>query len=183
MIHWEAELNCFTTVVWNVMIDHLRKSNRAVSFRESPTKLLSRWYMTPSKIHSFYPETSPNCFRWCSELGSFLHIFWSCEHLKPIWRAAITRIEESSKQKIPLSPQACLLYATVPNIPTPCNRLLHSLTSSIQWMIAFNWRTHNLSWSQVLSRMEMLRLSEMIHHTLYDSMHIFNNKWNYWILP
>lgn len=59
MIPWEAELDCsFTTEVWNVMIDNLRKSNRAVSFRESPTKLFSRWYMTPSKIHS-YPETSP----------------------------------------------------------------------------------------------------------------------------
>lgn len=147
------------------------------------SKLLTRWYLTPQKIHNFYPTVSPNCFRGCSEQGTLVHIFWSCKFLKPIWQAANNRIKEASGQTIELTPKICLLFASIPNIPIPCNRLIYSLFSAIQWMIAYNWRSTNLIWSQVLSRMELMKLTERIHHTLYDNMHIFNKKWSYWDPP
>lgn len=155
-------------------MDNLRKSNRAISFRETPLKLFTRWYLTPKKIHDFYPTASPNCFRGCSEQGTFVHKFWSCTFLKPIWHAVANRIKEATGKTIELTPRICLLFASVLNIPTICNRLIHSLFSSIQWMIAYNWRSNNLIWSQVLSRMEMMKLTERIHHTLHDNMYIFS---------
>lgn len=183
MIRWEAEIgSSFPMDSWTKMIKNLRKSNCAAAFRESPIKLHIRWYMTPSRIHSFYPSTSPNCFRGCLLEGSYIHIFWGCKFLEPIWDKLINKLENPLKKKISLSPQICLLYATVPDVPSPCNRLIHSLISSIHWMIAFNWKTQNLPWPQVESRMESLRLSERIHHTLSDTMHIYNEKWKFWSL-
>ena len=184
MLRWEADLNCTISVEsWSNMIDNLRKSTCAAAYRESPLKLLTRWYMTPSKIHSFYPTSPSGCFRGCPEEGDFLHIFWSCKHLDQVWSPMVTRLESVLKKRITLSPQICLLFDTVPDIPLPCNGLIHSLISSIHWMIAFNWRSQNLPWSQVESRMEMIRLSERIHYTLFDRMQKFNEKWSYWSTP
>ena len=184
MERWEIELNCsFQADQWLVMIDNLRKSNRAAAFRETPLKIFTRWYMTPAKIHSFYPNVSPNCFRGCQEVGNYFHIFWDCKLLQPIWLAVVERLEITLKKKIPLTPYICLLFATVPDVPSPCNRMIHSLISAVQWMIACNWKSQNLPWPQVISRMESIKLSERIHHTLYDSMHIFSNKWLYWPTP
>lgn len=181
MLQWEADLDISIPLKsWNVMIENLRKCNIAASFRESPMKLFSRLYLTPSKIHSFYPSASPNCFRGCNIPGTYLHIFWDCVYLEPIWNAAANKIESITKKKINLSPQLCILYATIPDIPISCIRLTHSLISSIQWMIALNWKSQNLPWTQVLSRMDMLNLSERIYHTLHDSMHSFDEKWSLW---
>lgn len=145
------------------MLANLWKSNHAISFRETPIKLLTRWYLTPTKIHNLYPTDSPNCFRGCSEQGTFIHIFWSCKFLKPIWHAAASRIKDAAVKTIELTRRICLLYASIPNIPTSCNRLTHSLFSSIQWMIAYNWRPNRLLWLQVLSRMEIMKLTNSLH--------------------
>lgn len=163
------------------MSTNLRKSNKAISFREAPIKVFSRWYLTPEKLHSYYPLVSPNCFRGCSVPGTFIHIFWSCTYLDLIWCKAFEIIESSSKQKITPTPQICLLFANIPNVPLPCTRLIHSLCSSILWMIAYNWKSNNLPWQQVVSRMESIKLAEWIYHTLNDTTHIHKNKWSFWI--
>ena len=162
------------------MTENLRKSNRAVSFRETPTKLFTRWYLTPSKIHTFYPSVSPDCFRGCQTEGTLLHIFWSCPCLAQVWTEVTHRIEKSSRHKISLTPQICLLYGNVPDIPLPCSRLLHSLCSSVQCIIALNWRSEEIIWSQVLDRMALLKLSERVYHTVNDSHQVFEAKWSYW---
>lgn len=87
MIKWESDLGItFSMDDWMSMSINLRKSNKAISFRETPTKVFSRWYLTPVKLHSYYPSVSPNCFRGCSVPGTFIHIFWSCPYLDLIWR-------------------------------------------------------------------------------------------------
>ena len=183
MLQWEAELNdTFPLDTWLTMSENLRKSNKAISFRETPMKLFARWYLTPSKIHTFYPSLSPNCFRGCQSEGTLLHLFWSCPRLSQLWIEAASRFEKSSKHRFPLTPQICVLYGNIPDVPLPCSRLFHSLCSSIQWMIALNWRSDVILWSQVLDRMDLLMLSERIHHTLNDSRHIFEAKWAYWSL-
>lgn len=99
MIQWETEIGCsFPMDSWS-KIENLRKSNCAAAFRESPLKLHIRWYLTPAKIHSFYPMASPDCFRGCPEEGSYVHIFWSCKHLEPIWNAVINRLENPLKKE------------------------------------------------------------------------------------
>ena len=184
MLRWEKDLDCsFSADSWYSMSENLQKCNKAISFRDTPVKLFSRWYLTPSKLHSFYPLISPNCFRGCSEQGTLLHTFWSCPFLDQIWRAATSRFESSYGHKISLTPQICLLYATIPDIPTSHMRLFHSLCSSIQWMIALNWKSNTILWSQVLERMEVYKISEKIYHTLNDNLHIYNSKWSNWNVP
>lgn len=181
MLKWESDLGVsFSVDEWTSMSDNLRKSNKAISFRETPIKIFSRWYLTPSKLHTYYPSISPNCFRGCAEPGTLMHTFWNCIHLNQIWHKATDIIENSSKQKIIPTPQICLLFANIPNIPSPCMRLFHSLCSSSHWMIAYNWKSNNLPWQQVVTRMESLKLSKWIYHTLNDSTHIHKRKWSYW---
>lgn len=75
MLHWEADVDSPIPIeTWNTMIDNLRKCNLAASFRESPMTLFSRLYLTPLKIHSFYPAASPCCFRGCAEPGTYLYL-------------------------------------------------------------------------------------------------------------
>lgn len=71
----------------------------------------------------------------------------------------------------------CLCFTSIPDVPIPCERLIHTLFVAIHWVTELNWRTSALSWSQVLARMEVIKLSEHIHHTLYDTLHIYDKKW------
>lgn len=74
----------------------------------------------------------------------------------------------------------CPLFTSIPDVPIHSTRLIHTLFSSIHWTIAFNWHSTSIPWPQVLNRMEQIKLSERIHHTLFDTMHIFKKKWTLW---
>lgn len=79
-----------------------------------------------------------------------------------------------------LTYQMRILFAEIPEVFPPQQKLAHTLFSAIQWAIALNWRCPSVPWSQVLLRMESIRLMERVHHTLMDSMHIFDHKSENW---
>lgn len=43
------------------------------------SSLHTRQYLTPAKLHIVYPAVSPQCFCCYSDMGYFIHIFWSCK--------------------------------------------------------------------------------------------------------
>lgn len=129
-------------------------------------------YETPFYLPCLYPP----CFRGCTESGSLIHIFWSCKHLKPICQEAASKVSTIAGRLITLTVQMCLCFTPIPVVPIPCVKRIHTLFIAIHWVTALNWRTSAFSWSQVLARMDAIKLSERVYHTLYDTMHIQENK-------
>lgn len=62
-----------------------RKSSIANTFPEQIFKILSCWYQVPAVLDKIFLQTS-NLFKRCSsEVGTLLHIFWSCPKVCPFW--------------------------------------------------------------------------------------------------
>ena len=74
---WEREMDCkFTTSQRQNMIDLSLKSSICTKNQEINYKVLPRWYYTPQRLHTFYPEISDRCWRCMEERGTMFHIFW-----------------------------------------------------------------------------------------------------------
>lgn len=74
----------------------------------------------------------------------------------------------------------CLLFALLPEVPAPIQNLAHTLFWAIILAIALNWRSPIVPWTQVLQRMDTIRLMGRIHHTILDTMYVYDCKWKSW---
>lgn len=80
---WEADLDLtFSTAQKQRIIHFALKSSLCTKTQEMNFKLLTRWYLTPSRLHKCFPSSSDRCWRCGEEEGSLLHISWSCPRLQ-----------------------------------------------------------------------------------------------------
>lgn len=182
MLKWENE--CSLTISledWYTSIDNLRKCTRSLTIRETPIKLLTRWYLTPLKLHTIFPSTPSNCFRGCSSPGSFTHIFWDCDKISFIWRQLETFSSKIADTNITLSLSNCLLFSPITNLSIPQTRLIHTISVAIQWLIAVHWKSNSFPVSQLKTRINSIYIMERIFHTIYNSITFHTNKWDPWI--
>lgn len=158
------------------------KCSKSLTTKETAIKLITRWYYTPTRIHKIYPQSSPNCFRGCSHLGSYIHTFWECEKLQPTWKEILKLIDKLVGNPINLTFHHCILLQDIPEITKPLMRLIHSICVATLWGIALHWKSSSIPFAQIISRIDSMRITEKIFHTLHDSIPVFDAKWNPWFL-
>lgn len=82
MLKCEEELReQFMEQEWDLMWTNLRKCTRSLSVRDTALKIFTRWQYTSFKLSTIYPQASPHCFQRYSQVGFFLHTFWTCENM------------------------------------------------------------------------------------------------------
>ena len=183
MSKWESELGLeYGLEDWERNWLNLRQCTVSLSFRETALKFFTRWYYTPQRIQQIFPQASPHCFRGCLTSGSFFHIFWDCEHVSSVWKKVFELIDKLGGSQTDLSYRQCLLFEKIPDTPRPLRRLIHTLCTAVLWVVAFNWKSPIVPFTQVLSRMDLIMLSEQIFHKLHDTVPIYEAKWNPWWL-
>lgn len=69
-------------VQWRKACIFAHKCSLSTSTQETAYKLLTQWYATPVKLHSWFPDYSDTCWRCHKERGTLLHIWWQC----PVWK-------------------------------------------------------------------------------------------------
>lgn len=181
MHKWEKECNLhLTSDEWQDCILNLRKCTRSITIRETPYKLITRWYFTPSRLHAIFPSSSPNCYRGCDAPGSFTHIFWECNKISFIWQQLDSFASKISNRQINLTLPNCLLFTTIPGLSVPQMRLIHTICVAIHWMIAVNWKSSSFPPSQLKARLSSINLMEKIFHVIYNSTKFYDNKWKPW---
>lgn len=80
---WEKDLHCtFSPTQRQQIISLSLKSSLCTKLQETNFKLLTRWYLTPSRLKKCFPSTSGQCWRCMEGEGTLIHIFWSCPKLK-----------------------------------------------------------------------------------------------------
>lgn len=52
---------------------------------ETNYKVLTRWYLVPTRISKFLLHYSPQCFRGCTAPGTHAHIWWKCPTMQTFW--------------------------------------------------------------------------------------------------
>lgn len=85
---WEADLqHTFTTTQTQNMICYALKTSLCTKIQETNYKILTRWYLKPSQLHTIFPDTF---WQGCRDRGTILHIFWLCPKLHAFWAAVHT---------------------------------------------------------------------------------------------
>ena len=49
-------------------------------------KTTMRYHLTPSRMVIISKSTNNKCYRGCGETGTFLHCWWECKLVQPLWK-------------------------------------------------------------------------------------------------
>ena len=64
---------------------HLKKCS--IIIRNMQVKPTLRVYLTPVRMAKIKNSGDSRCKRGCREKGTFLHYWWDCELVKPLWKS------------------------------------------------------------------------------------------------
>lgn len=100
-----------------------------LGLQENIYRILMFWNRTPEELHSFKSEISGTYWRYKSEEGTLLHIFWSFSAISSFWEAVLELLEQQFGVLYPSSPLQCLLGLPFPGILELSKQLaLHVVT-------------------------------------------------------
>lgn len=76
---WELKLAItFSNAVWSEASTSSSKLSRCVNHTELMRTIHLRWYLTMVRLAHMSSTSSHSCWRQCRQVGTLLHMWWSC---------------------------------------------------------------------------------------------------------
>lgn len=112
---WESDLQVTWDLEdWHQAISRAFKGKTNVSLVEANLKVITRWYLVPTRLAILFPSASPLCFSECPTLGYMIHVWWECPKITGFWSIMFSLIRKVSGHSVPKFAQEALLNFPIP---------------------------------------------------------------------
>ena len=87
---------------------HMKRGSTSFIIRKMQIKTTMRCHLMLVRMTAVKRSTNNKCWRRCREKGTFLHCWWECKVVQPLWRTA-WRFLEKLEIELPYNPVIPLL--------------------------------------------------------------------------
>uniref|UniRef100_A0A670KCB4 Reverse transcriptase domain-containing protein n=1 Tax=Podarcis muralis TaxID=64176 RepID=A0A670KCB4_PODMU len=185
MVKWEKDIgHNIDYSKWQKLWTTGVKFSACIALRENLEKMVYRWYLTPAKLGKMYKTADNTCWRCKDKVGTFFHIWWTCDVIKGFWTQIHDELKKILKYNIPKIPELFLLGLIGKEIKKTDQTFFQYATAAARIQIAQKWKTSDLpaigEWQMRLYQyIELARLTQKIRQ--HNSSKL-KNEWNKFLI-
>ena len=137
---WSGDLGKeISEAEWQKAFFYIHKSSVSSYAREKNYKVLSRWYRVPTTLRIMFPSAPDSCWRCNSAIGTYRHIWWDCEVIRPFWNQIFQIYSDLYDKPLLPSPTIALLSILLGTFKFQKHTLLRFSLSTSRQLISRHW--------------------------------------------
>lgn len=109
--------------------------------QEKNFKILSRWYREPSTLHKIFPSTPAYCWHCDTASGTYLHVWWECERIRPFWIQVFQIYSKIYEEPQTSTPTISFLSMLPGSMASQKRGILCFFLSAARQLIPLCWKT------------------------------------------